>query len=450
MKKRLMRDGIWMMGAVDWNRRLFDSLIPLPEGTSYNAYLVKGSEKVALIDTADPELEYVLMEQLEDVERIDYIISLHTEQDHSGAIPTVLAKYPNARVVCSTKAKELLIDHIHLDESVIDAMPDGSTLSLGDRNFTFIHTPWVHWPETMCAYLHEERILFSCDFFGSHLATSDMYAGENPLIYEGAKRYFAEIMMPFRSIVKSNIKKVEGYAIDIIAPSHGPAYDKPEFIMNAYRDWTSDRVSNFVAIPYISMHGSTEIMVNRLLDALVERGVKVQKYELTVTDVGKLAIDLVDAATIGTPRPLRAAPRGLLRDAPGERAAPEGEVRGHHRLVRMGHQGRGTDLRPDPQPEGRGAGNRDVQGAAARGGFEGARRAGRRHRREARPSDEGRVGGKPRFCPGGRFRRKAPATDLPAEDFAGFFFLVLGIVFFELSVMIRTRCTILYERRFSR
>ena len=303
MKKRLMRDGIWMMGAVDWNRRLFDSLIPLPEGTSYNAYLVKGSEKVALIDTADPELEYVLMEQLEDVERIDYIISLHTEQDHSGAIPTVLAKYPNARVVCSTKAKELLIDHIHLDESVIDAMPDGSPLSLGDRNFTFIHTPWVHWPETMCAYLHEERILFSCDFFGSHLATSDMYAGENPLIYEGAKRYFAEIMMPFRSIVKSNIKKVEGYAIDIIAPSHGPAYDKPEFIMNAYRDWTSDRVSNFVAIPYISMHGSTEIMVNRLLDALVERGVKAQKYELTVTDVGKLAIDLVDAATIviGTP-----------------------------------------------------------------------------------------------------------------------------------------------------
>ena len=128
MKKRLMRDGIWMMGAVDWNRRLFDSLIPLPEGTSYNAYLVKGSEKVALIDTADPELEHVLMEQLEDVERVDYIISLHTEQDHSGAIPTVLAKYPEARVVCSTKAKELLIDHIHLDESVIDAMPDGSSL----------------------------------------------------------------------------------------------------------------------------------------------------------------------------------------------------------------------------------------------------------------------------------------------------------------------------------
>ena len=303
MKKRTMRDGIFLMGAVDWNRRLFDSLIPLPEGTSYNAYLVEGSEKTALIDTADPELEYVLLEQLEDVKKIDYIISLHTEQDHSGAIPTLLEKYPGARVVCSTKAKELLQDHLHIDGSVIDAMDDGQTLSLGNRTFTFIHTPWVHWPETMCAYLQEEKILFSCDFFGSHQATSDMFAGESPAVYEGAKRYYAEIMMPFRSIIRNNMKKLEGYEIGMIAPSHGPVFDKPEFILDAYRDWISDRVSNFVAIPYISMHGSTEIMVNHLLDALVERGVKVKKYELTVTDIGNLAIDLVDAATIviGTP-----------------------------------------------------------------------------------------------------------------------------------------------------
>ena len=303
MKKRLIRDGVFLMGAVDWNRRLFDSLIPLPEGTSYNAYLVEGSEKTALIDTADPELEHVLLAQLEDVKKIDYIISLHTEQDHSGAIPTLLDMYPEARVVCSPKAKELLQDHLHIDEGVIDAMGDGQSLSLGDRTFTFIHTPWVHWPETMCAYLREEKILFSCDFFGSHLATSDTFAGESPAIYEGAKRYFAEIMMPFRSIIRNNMKKLEGYEFEMIAPSHGPVYDKPEFILDAYRDWISDRVSNFVAIPYISMHGSTEIMVNHLLDALVERGVKVKKYELTVTDIGNLAIDLVDAATIviGTP-----------------------------------------------------------------------------------------------------------------------------------------------------
>lgn len=298
MMKRALSDRVQMMGAVDWNRRLFDSLIPLPEGTSYNSYLVKGSEKTALIDTADPSLAHILMRQLEDVERIDYVISLHTEQDHSGLIPRLLQMYPGARVVCSTKAKELLMDHLHLDESVIDAMDDGSALSLGDRNFSFIHTPWVHWPETMCAYLEEEKILFSCDFFGSHLATTDMFAGEDPLIYEGAKRYFAEIMMPFRSIVKTNMKKVEAYDISMIAPSHGPVYDKPAFIMDAYRDWTSDRVENSVVIPYISMHGSTETMVDRLLASLVERGVKVRKYDLSVTDIGKLAIDLVDAATV--------------------------------------------------------------------------------------------------------------------------------------------------------
>ena len=298
MKKRLVTKGIWLMGAVDWNRRLFDSLIPLPEGTSYNSYLVEGSEKTAIIDTADPALGDVLLAQLEDVKKIDLIISLHTEQDHSGMIPVLLDKYPGARVVCSTKAKELLQDHLHIDEALIDAVDDGETLSLGNKTFKFIHTPWVHWPETMCAYLQEDKILFSCDFLGSHLATSEMYAGEDPAIYEGAKRYYAEIMMPFRPIVKKNLAKVEEYDIGLIAPSHGPLYDKPSFILDAYRDWTSDKVDNFVAIPYISMHGSTEIMVNHLLDALVERGVKVCKYELSVTDIGKLAIDLVDAATI--------------------------------------------------------------------------------------------------------------------------------------------------------
>lgn len=309
MKKRILRDNIFMMGAVDWNRRLFDSLIPLPEGTSYNSYLVKGSEKTALVDTVDPSMEHVLLAQIEDVEQIDYVVSLHSEQDHSGTIPSVLVKYPGAQVICSPKAKGLLMDHLHIDEARIVTVEDGDTLSLGNKNFTFIHTPWVHWPETMVAYLQEEKILFSCDFFGSHLATSEMFAGEAPSIYEGAKRYYAEIMMPFRTIIRNNMKKLEGYDIAFIAPSHGPVYDKPNFIMNAYYDWISDNVCNFVAIPYVSMHGSTEIMVNHLLDTLVEQGVAAKKYDLTVTDAGKLAIDLVDAATIviGTPAVLTGA-----------------------------------------------------------------------------------------------------------------------------------------------
>ncbi len=303
MKKRTLCSGVSLLGAVDWNRRLFDALIPIPDGTSYNAYLVEGGEKTALIDTADPALAHVLMNQLEDVQTVDYLISLHTEQDHSGLLPELLKRYPGATVLCSPKAKELLKDHLHLDDGVLRTMDDGETLSLGGKTLTFVHTPWVHWPETMSVYLQEDKILFSCDFFGSHWATSKLFADRDPAIYEGAKRYYAEIMMPFRSMIRNNMKKLEGYSFNMIAPSHGPVYNEPEFILDAYRDWISDRVSNLAIIPYISMHGSTERMVDHLLDELVERGVEARKFDLSVTDLGKLAIDLVDAATIviGTP-----------------------------------------------------------------------------------------------------------------------------------------------------
>ena len=303
MKPKSIAEGVLWIGSVDWNRRLFDSLIPLPDGTSYNAYLIRGKQKSALLDASDPRMEAELMSQLKEVETIDYLVSHHTEQDHSGLIPTVLQKYPNAKLLCSNKAKGMLVDHLHVAEEKIQPVADGETLSLGDKTLQFVYTPWVHWPETMSTYLVEDRILFPCDFFGSHLATSKLYAGEDPYVYEAAKRYYAEIMMPFRKAIQSNLKKIAGLQIDLIAPSHGPLYDKPSFIIDAYQDWVSDRVSNLVVIPYISMHGSTEIMVDYLVGALAERGVEVQKYNLEVTDIGKLAMSLVDAATIviGTP-----------------------------------------------------------------------------------------------------------------------------------------------------
>lgn len=303
MKPRNISDRVQWMGAIDWNRRLFDSLIPLPDGTSYNVYFVQGSEKTALIDTVDPAKVDILLEQLKDIPHIDYLISHHTEQDHSGSIPVILEKYPEAKLVCSQKAKELLIDHLCVAGERIKIVEDGETLSLGDRNLTFIYTPWVHWPETMVTYLKEEKILFTCDFFGSHLATSDLYAGDDPYVCEAAKRYYAEIMMPFHTIIRKNMEKIENLDFELIAPSHGPIYDKPQCILDHYRDWISDKVSNKVVIPYISMHGSTERMVDYLVSSLAERGIKVEKFELSSTDIGKLAMALVDAATIviGTP-----------------------------------------------------------------------------------------------------------------------------------------------------
>ena len=303
MKARKIRDGVYWMGAIDWDRRLFDSLIPLPDGTSYNAYLIQGSEKTALLDTVDPSMIDVLLFQLESVQNIDYIIAHHAEQDHSGAIPRVLEKYENAKIVTTPKGQGMLIDLLLIPEDRFITVEDGESLSLGNKTLKFLHTPWVHWPETMVTFLQEDNILFSCDFFGSHLATTDLYVTDEARVYEAAKRYYAEIMMPFRKIMRKNLEKVEEHEIDLIAPSHGPLYDQPSFIIDAYRDWVSENPKNVVVLPYVSMHGSTEKMVTYLVSALAERGVTVHQFNLAATDIGKLAIALVDAATIviGTP-----------------------------------------------------------------------------------------------------------------------------------------------------
>jgi flavorubredoxin len=303
MKARQIRTDVYWIGAIDWDRRLFDALIPLPDGTSYNAYLVQGSQKAALIDTVDPSMTDVLMAYLEDVPTIDYVIANHAEQDHSGSIPEVLAKYPDAKVVTTPKGKDLLEALLLIPEGKFITVGDGETLSLGNKTLEFIHAPWVHWPETMLTYLREDKILFSCDFFGSHLATTDMYVADEGQIYEVAKRYFAEIMMPFRTSIEKHLERLNSYNIDVIAPSHGPMHDKPSFIMEAYRSWVSGTLKNTVVLPYISMHGSTKKMVEYFVGALVDRGIGVKQFNLAATDIGRLAMALVDAPTmvIGTP-----------------------------------------------------------------------------------------------------------------------------------------------------
>jgi len=312
MKPREIKTGIYSVGAIDWDRRLFDSLIPLPDGTSYNSYLIKGSEKTALIDTVDSTMPDVLINHLSElgVNSIDYVIANHAEQDHSGAIPQVLEKYPEARVVCTPKCKDMLIDLLMIPEVKFITVGDKETIPLGDRTLEFIHAPWVHWPETMLTYLREDRILFPCDFFGSHLATTDLYVSDGGQVYEAAKRYYAEIMMPFRASIQKNLEKVKDYTIDIIAPSHGPMHDRPEFILKAYHSWAFDEPKNIVVLPYISMHGSTGKMVEYLVGALAQRGVTVKQFDLAVTDIGKCHRDTYCSR--------RSAPECRLCRHPGE------------------------------------------------------------------------------------------------------------------------------------
>jgi len=302
---RQLKPNVYAVGAIDWDSRLFDRLIPLPDGTSYNSYLIKGSNKTALLDTVDPAKTKVLLNNLVKlrIDKIDYVIAHHAEQDHSGSLPDVLLVYPDAKVVTNPKCKGMLIDLLGIEDDKFITVEDGETLSLGDKTLQFVYLPWVHWPETMGTYLKEDKILFPCDFFGAHLASSSLFVDDEAMVYESAKRYYAEIMMPFRRQINANLAKLDDMEIETIAPSHGPVYSRPEFILDAYKDWASEVVKNEVVMAYVSMHGSTAKMISYFVEALMDRGITVRQFELSTVDIGKLAMALVDAATvvIGSP-----------------------------------------------------------------------------------------------------------------------------------------------------
>jgi flavorubredoxin/rubredoxin len=300
MKARKIVDGVYWVGAMDWDRRLFDSLIPLPDGTSYNAYFIQGSRKSALIDTVDPTMKGVLFERLKNlnVSSIDYVITNHAEQDHSGSLPDILAAYPMAKAIMSDKCKSLTMDMLDIPEERIVVVKDGETIDLGAKTLQFIYFPWVHWPETMLTWLPENKILFPCDLFGSHLATADIFFSDETILLSSAKRYYAEIMMPFRPAIEKNLGKVTTLNAEIIASSHGPIYKRPNLIIDAYKDWVAGPARNLIAVPYISMHDSTRLMVERFIEACAERGLFAEQFNLAEADIGRLAMSLVDASGI--------------------------------------------------------------------------------------------------------------------------------------------------------
>ncbi|OGR10412.1 MAG: MBL fold hydrolase [Deltaproteobacteria bacterium RIFOXYB12_FULL_58_9] len=316
MKARKVVDDIFWVGAVDWDRRMFDSLVPIPEGTSYNAYVVRGKDKVALIDTVEPAFGEVLLSRLADlgIDRLDYVVANHAEQDHSGMLPKILERYPEARVLCTAKCKSMLLDHLAVAGERLDEVKDGESIDLGGKSLRFIHFPWVHWPETMLTYVAEAKALFPCDLFGAHLATNEVVAADAAKVLPRAELYYAEIMMPFRDKIAKGLAKVDELALEIIAPSHGPVLTEPQLIIEAYRAWTGPAVANKVVIPYISMHGSTRLMVDALIEELTTHGILVERIDLEVIDLGKLALALVDAATVifGTPTVLMSAHPNVL------------------------------------------------------------------------------------------------------------------------------------------
>jgi len=294
---------VYWVGVKHYNRRLFDALIPLPHGTSYNAYLVIGKDKIALIDSVNPGFEDELFEKISqhvDPSKIDYVIMNHAEPDHANACQYVLKKAPNAKLLTSAKGKEAALIYFDVAESRIQVVDESSEIQLGGKTLKFVDAPWLHWPETIFTYLVEDEILFPCDFFGQHVASGEFFADElgNELTLDHAKVYFAEIMMPFRKPAMNAIQKVKKLAPKMIAPSHGLIWRDPNVIISTYENWSAEKMKKKVMIAYVTMWGSTEKMVKILNEALVKKGIEVVIYDLPQTETGHLAKELVDTPVI--------------------------------------------------------------------------------------------------------------------------------------------------------
>lgn len=295
-----IKNSVFYAGLNDADRVIFDELIPLEHGTTYNSYIVKGSDKTAVIDTMYPPFCDLYLKNFDEngIDKVDYIIANHGEQDHSGSIPALLNKFPDAIVITNDKCRQNIIEMLLVDESKIRVIQNNEEISLGNKTLQFIMAPGVHWPDTMFTYLKEDNMLFTCDFLGAHLPFGDLFAKNDDKLYSMAKRYYAEIMMPFRTMCKKYIDTVEKINPSYILPSHGPIYNNPKFIINAYKDWTDDKPENLVLIPYVSMYGSTEEMVNYVKEGLEKNNIKVKVHDLVRDDLGDLAVNMVDAATI--------------------------------------------------------------------------------------------------------------------------------------------------------
>jgi flavorubredoxin len=318
-----LANGVHWVGVKDDDRRIFDAFISIPKGTSYNAYLVKGSAKTALIDGVHRGFEQELEQKTGEFcnfSEIDYLIMNHAEPDHSGSIPFIMEK-TRATLVATAMGAKMAQRFYNVPQDRILIVKEGMTIDLGGRTLRFIDAPMLHWPETMFTYLVEDHILFPCDFFGAHTAIGN-FDDENPQILDEAQRYFGEIMMPFRTMAANAMKKLAQLKIDMIAPSHGPVYRNTREIIARYSTWTSAHTANKALFAYVSMYGSTEQMIKRLEEKLKAAGMETRCYNLLDYDTGDFARDLVDAKIIvlgtgtvlGNPHPLMVGALYLIKE----------------------------------------------------------------------------------------------------------------------------------------
>jgi flavorubredoxin len=292
LKREQLVDNVWWIGALDPDLRVFDIIMRAEHGTSYNSYLVKGAEKVAVIETVKNGFgaEFLAnIKSLVDPARIDYIILNHMEPDHSGSISELLKLAPDARVVVS-KTGEHFIKNILNDDPNPLKMGDGDSLDLGGKTLRFITAPFLHWPDSMFTYLEEDQILFDCDFLGAHFADPLLFGDLSAGFYNDFKYYYDHIMRPFKRYVLQALDKLAGYPLKMVAPGHGPIIRQEiQKYLDCYREWsTANPEQDRVIIAYVSAYGNTANLARQLAAGITSVGVCVELFDLVEVAPGTL------------------------------------------------------------------------------------------------------------------------------------------------------------------
>jgi len=298
MKARLVKQGIYWVGAIDWNLRNFHGYLT-QRGSTYNAYLII-DEKITLIDTVKAPLTDEMLARISsiiDPSEIDYIVCNHVEMDHSGAIPYLSELAPNATIIASPKGEAGLKEHYAKKMNYM-AVESGTVLNLGKRNLHFILTPMVHWPDNMVGYLKEDKILFSNDAFGQHLATAERFDDEYPfdIVLQEARKYYANIVLPYSKQVQKALVATADLDIEIIANSHGIIWRKyVKQILEAYSNWASNELQKRALVIYDTMWESTKSMAKAIQDAFEESGYTTNLLSLQNNHISDIMTEVIGA-----------------------------------------------------------------------------------------------------------------------------------------------------------
>lgn len=313
MKTKKLTESLYWLGTQDPELRIFDIIMYTQYGTSYNSYLLKGSNKTAIFETAKEEFldEYIeRIQELVDIESVDYIIINHTEPDHTGSIAKMLELNPKIKIVGSSAAINFAKEITNMDFNSI-IVKDQDTLSLGDKTLRFISAPNLHWPDTIFTYIEEEKTLMTCDAFGAHFSWEGVTDEDIPNEQEyiaAAKYYYDHILSPFRADYLSAIDKIEDLDIKIIGTGHGPVLVKnPDRMIKLSKEWASQKSpynKKLVVIPYVSAYGYTRMLADAISDGIKAAGdIEVVILDMTKEDQIR-TLDLMcwaDGILFGTP-----------------------------------------------------------------------------------------------------------------------------------------------------